>query len=61
MMNQISKAKDIPEAWKTMKIKSIYKNKGDRKDMKNQRGLFLTSTVAKTFEKNDGAIGSVMS
>ncbi len=34
-----------------MKIKSIYKNKGDQTDMKNQKGLFLTSTVAKTFEK----------
>ena len=33
-----------------MKIKSIYKNKGARNEMKNRRGIFLTSVIGKVFE-----------
>mgnify|MGYP001800030716 CR=1 FL=1 len=34
-----------------MVIKSIFKNKGSTADIKNRRGLFLTSVVGKLFEK----------
>jgi len=34
-----------------MKIKSIYKNKGSRMEMKNRRGIFLTNIVSKLYEK----------
>jgi len=51
MYNTIIKSKKIPTQWKRMKIKSIYKKKGDRKNMKYQRGLFLTNIVSKTFER----------
>ena len=34
-----------------MRIKSIYKNKGSKAEMKNRRGIFLTSVVGKIFEK----------
>ena len=34
-----------------MKIRSIFKNKGSRKEMKNSRGIFLTNILGKLFEK----------
>ena len=34
-----------------MKIKSIYKNKGSKKKVKNRRGLFLTNILSKCMEK----------
>ena len=42
---------DIPSEWEMMQIKSIYKNKGEMTNIKNRRGLFLTSIVGKLFEK----------
>ena len=51
IFNRIIKEKKIPEQWENMKIKSIYKNKGARDEIKNRRGIFLTSTVSKLFEK----------
>ena len=51
MLNEISKTRNIPLEWQTMKIKSIYKNKGSRKQMKNQRGLFITNILSKLMEK----------
>ena len=32
----------VPKQWNEMTIKSIYKNKGSRHEMKNRRGIFLT-------------------
>ena len=34
-----------------MKIKSIYKNKGKKEDLNNQRGIFLTLSFQKIFER----------
>ena len=34
-----------------MLIISLYKNKGDKEDMENRRGLFITSTISKIYEK----------
>ena len=51
MLNQSIEEKEIPEEWKNMKIKSIYKNKGSKKKVKNRRGLFLTNILSKCMEK----------
>ena len=51
MFTRIHNELEIPQQWDTMKIKSLYKNKGSRSDMKNRRGLFLTSIISKLFEK----------
>ncbi len=51
LFNQILESKTIPEEWLKVAIKSIYKNKGKKEDLKNQRGLFLTQTTSKIFEK----------
>ena len=39
------------EEWKEVQIKSIYKNKGKKDEMKNQRGIFITSNMSKLCEK----------
>eukprot|EP00112_Aurelia_sp_Birch-Aquarium-sp1_P026251 Seg92.1 transcript_id=Seg92.1/GoldUCD/mRNA.D3Y31 product="LINE-1 retrotransposable element ORF2 protein" pseudo=true protein_id=Seg92.1/GoldUCD/D3Y31 len=49
--NKIMKEQEIPESWNNMIVKSIYKKKGDRAEMKNRRGLFLTNIISKLFEK----------
>ena len=51
LLNEIMQSGEIPNKWENMKIKSIFKNKGDNKLMKNQRGLFITSIVSKIFER----------
>lgn len=51
MFNRILQDEEIPEQWEQMKIKSIYKNKGTRKDLKNRRGLFITNNISKVFER----------
>ena len=49
-LNEIGKGK-IVEEWKEVQIQSIYKNKGKKDEMKNQRGIFITSNMSKLFEK----------
>ena len=51
MYNKISKERELPKQWEKMKIRSIFKNKGSRKEMKNRRGIFLTNIIGKLFEK----------
>ena len=51
MINEVMETNQIPNQWKYMKIKSIYKNKGQRQCMKNQRGLFLTNVISKVVER----------
>ena len=51
LLNEILTTRTVPEKWNRLKIKSLYKNKGDKKEMTNQRGIFLTSIVSKTFER----------
>ena len=51
IFNKIMNQRVIPTSWKIMTIKSIYKNKGKRTEMKNRRGIFLTNIVSKLFEK----------
>lgn len=51
IFNEVCKQECIPDEWEKMKIKSIYKNKGSRMEMKNRRGIFLTNIVSKLYEK----------
>ena len=51
IFNRILKEMKCPKQWKQVKIKSIYKNKGKKEDLANQRGIFLTSNVQKAFER----------
>ena len=41
----------IPRSWRVGDIVSIYKGKGSKHDLKNQRGISLTSAVLKCLEK----------
>ena len=51
MFNRILQENRVPKEWESMKIKSIYKNRGSRMQLKNRRGLFMTSIISKLFEK----------
>ena len=47
----IIKSGTIPTQWNKVHIKTLYKNKGSKKDLENYRGVFLTQTSSKLFEK----------
>ena len=51
LFNKILKEIEIPEEWEKVTVKSIYKNKGKRDEMKNRRGIFLTNILSKAMEK----------
>ena len=51
LLNEIEKKVTMPNEWIEMLIISLYKNKGDKEDMENRRGLFITSTISKIYEK----------
>ena len=51
MYNTILKERELPKQWEKMKIKSIFKSKGSRKEMKNRRRIFLTNIICKLFKK----------
>ena len=41
----------MPKQWNEVGVSPIYKNKGHKKDLVNQRGLFLTQVLSKIFER----------
>ena len=51
LLNRIKELKDIPEQWNLVKIVTIYKKKGSKKELKFYRGIFLTIVISKIFEK----------
>ena len=51
LLEEIDEKIIIPIEWIEMLIISLYKNKGKREDMENRRGLFITSTISKVYEK----------
>ena len=51
LFNEIHEKMEFPEQWERMLVKSVYKNKGKKSEMKNRRGIFLTSVIGKVFEK----------
>ena len=51
IFNEIKNEKEQPDQWKEMIVNSIYKKKGDMKDLENRRGLFITNNVSKLYDK----------
>ena len=51
LCNKIKELKDIPDQWNLVKIVTIYKKKGSKKELKYYRGIFLTIVISKIFEK----------
>ena len=51
MFNKIIDEQEIPNEWYEVNITSFYKGKGNQKELKNQRGIFLTQSIRKIFER----------
>ena len=51
MINKIKQTAIIPFQWNNVNVTTIYKQKGMRKKLVNQRGIFLTIILYKVFEK----------
>ena len=51
ILNGIKNSYDIPDSWVKVIIFTLYKNKGSRKHLKNQQGIFLTAILFKVMEK----------
>ena len=51
MFNSFWKNELLPEDLYKVDIKSIYKGKGDTSNLENHRGLFLSNTIIKLYEK----------
>ena len=52
LCNQVKDSKEIPEQWDLVKIVTIYKQKGSKKELKYYRGIFLAIVMSKVFEYN---------
>ena len=52
MISKSLKEKIIPEQWKGLKIKSVYKKKGKEQNISNQRDIFITSIIGEVIENN---------
>ena len=51
LLNIIKNNKDTPESWDNILISTIYKKKGSKKLLNNQRRIFITPIISKIFEK----------
>ena len=51
ILNEIKTSLKPPSQWNKVGITCLYKNKGSRKDLKNYRGIFLTSVISKIHER----------
>ena len=49
MLYEVAKHVAIAKEWEYMKIKSIYKGKGNQKEMSNQMGISITNILSKFF------------
>ena len=50
IFNKVKSNRETPEQWNFVRIATIYKQKGSKKQLKNYRGIFLTVVVSKIFE-----------
>ena len=50
MITEVMKNRIVPSEWERLRINSVHK-KGSKKDLENQRGLFLTNIVSKIVER----------
>ena len=41
----------MPKEWEFMKIKSIYKGKGNKKEMNSHRGIYVTNILSKFLDR----------
>ena len=46
IINQVDRQRKIPELWQEMAIRALHK-KGEKAEMANKRGLFLTNNISK--------------
>ena len=51
LLNRIKGVNEIPQQWTEVQISTMYKNKGKRKQLVNQRGIFLKQVLAKMYGK----------
>ena len=51
LFNKCIKTASIPNDWKTAIVTPLFKNKGDKTDPNNYRGISIISPLAKVFEK----------
>lgn len=51
MLNMIKHSNEIPDQWFDVLISTIFKNKGSKKMLVNQRGIFLKIILSKLFER----------
>ena len=51
LFNKIEENSLIPDEWDEMEILSFHKNKGSKLELENRRGIFITNTISKLFEK----------
>ena len=50
-INKVFTTGQTPRDWKKIIVRTIYKKKGNRKVIKNWRGIFLTVSIRKIYEK----------
>ena len=51
LFNYMKKTITIPHQCEIVTITTIYKGRGSKRELINQKGIFLTSAVSKVFEK----------
>ena len=51
LINEVEEQVITPNEWNRMGIVSISKARGDKHSLENRRGLFITNTISKIFEK----------
>ena len=51
LFNGIKSSQIIPEFMKLSNITSLYKNKGSRSDLENDRGIFILTVLRKILDK----------
>ena len=50
LFNRIEEERQVPRQWDQILIRSLHK-KGPKEDLGNQRGIFLTNTISKIYER----------
>ena len=50
-LNTVKNTVKITDTWMEMSIRTLYKKKGSRKNLKYHRGIFLTCILSKVFER----------
>jgi hypothetical protein len=51
VINRLKNSQMTPTQWEMMTITTLYKGKGSKKDLVNQRGIFLTQVICKIWER----------